>query len=489
MQPITATPPAPAPATPPQPVAPPAAPPAGGDLLAPPGVSPDDSALVQRRIEAARRAELTADTLPRDVAAGAPPEYFRSYDELRTAMYGLAKRYPDLVEVQDVGDTVEGAAGFADRDVLALVLTSRGATGGTNAAHQLAGDSRPTALHVAGLHAREVANPEMLMTFATQLAEGYGRDPEATMLLDSRRVVLVPMVNPDGHVRVEGGWSGADGGDLMQRKNVADPSGVDVNRNFEHGWGGPGAGTFPRSETYRGPSPASEPETQAVQGLLDTFRPEVFVDWHSYGRLNMHPPGAGRTPTADDAGFRALVRRFSTFNGYSPIPSVDLYPTSGTTLDHAYGRHGSAAFAIETGDRFHQTDAQFAETLRGNLPVLQYTTRVADAPFARVHGPDAGDVVVHGGSGRVEAAVTDADSGAGIVTAAELVLDAGAEPGTGIALEALDGSFDAVGETVGGALPASLAQARDGQLVYVRGRDAEGNWGPLAAQWVTGPAR
>ncbi len=443
---------------------------------------PHDPEVVRARLEAGRRAELTADKLPDDLVGRPAPSYFRTYEQLKDAMFELQSTYPELVQVRDIGDTWEKTQGTADRDVLALVLTNRAKTG-----------DKPSTMHVGGIHAREIANPELLMTFATQLLAGHGRDAEATMLLDTRETVLVPMLNADGHAVVERGFANERGGDTMQRKSTSggDPrKGVDLNRNYEYHWGGPGASSWPSSQTYRGPSAGSEPETKAVQQFLKDSKPDLFIDWHSYSKLNMYPWGDTKQPTKDHAGYQAIAEKFTTFNGYSPIQSVDLYPTTGTTDDHAYGAEGVAALAIETGTAFHQSDAQFAQTLRENLPVLNYAVKIADAPFERVFGPDAYDMVVDPASRKVSATITDARNGNATLAGAELVLDPAAKPGTGLALDAADGAFDEVDEQVVGdasKLPGLAPDAGDGTLVYVRGRDAEGNWGPLAAQWLTGP--
>ena len=450
-----------------------------GQPMAPP-LDPYDPDVLQSRLEAGRRAELTADELPKDLVGRPAPTYFRTYEQLKGVMFELQAKYPDLVEVRDIGDTWEKTQGEADRDVLALVLTNRTKDG-----------AKPSTMHVGGIHAREIANPELLMTFATQLLTGYGRDAEATMLLDSRETVLVPMLNADGHALVEKAFSGEKGGDLMKRKNTSGDDGVDLNRNYEFHWGGAGASSSPRSETYRGPSAGSEPETKAIQDYLKANKPNFFVDWHSYSKLNMFPWGDTKSPTKDHLGFKAIAEKWTTYNGYSPIQSVALYPTTGTTDDHAYGAEGVPSMAVETGSSFHQSDTEFARTLRENLPVLAYTVKIADSPFTRVFGPDAFDMVVDPSTRQVSARITDVNNGKQVLAGAELVLDAAAAPGSGVALTAADGAFDEVDEQVAGdaaKLPGIAPEAGDGTLVYVRGRDAQGNWGPLAAQWLTGPA-
>jgi hypothetical protein len=298
------------------------------------------------------------------------------------------------------------------------------------------------------------------------------------------------MVNPDGHAYIERAYARQPRGDLMKRKNASgnNGQGTDLNRNFPFHWGGPGASSNPGSETYRGPSAGSEHEVQAVDAYIAEVKPVTFADWHSYSRLNMYPWGDTKNKTPHHNGYKKVAEKFSTFNHYSPIQSVDLYPTTGTTDDHAYGKYGVFAWAHETGDSFHQTDAEFDETLRENLPVLTYSAKIAAAPFAMVEGPDALEVVIDPATREVHARVGDSLDGSA-VAGAELVFDPDAKPGTGVPLSARDGAFDGATELVRGSIAnAPGLEPGPGKLVYVRARDEQGDWGPLTAQWLNQPA-
>lgn len=469
--------------TPAPPAAAPVVAPAAPTVAAPAGPPvPDymDPRVIAERTARGRVAENTPDTLPADVIDRGAPKYFRTYEQLKAAAYALQEKYPDLVEVKDIGDSWEKVQGKADRDIIAITLTNRKATG-----------AKPIVEHIAGVHAREIANPEMLMTWAQQLLEGYGRDPESTMLLDTRQIDLIPMVNPDGHAVIERGYAGAAGGDLMKRRNTSGTNGqgTDLNRNFEFHWGGAGASTSPGSDTYRGPSASSEPEVQAVQNYTKARKPAMFTDWHSYSRLNMYPWGDTRSKAPDYEGLKNVAEKMSTFNHYSPVQSIDLYPTTGTSDDTAYGAYGIPSWAVETGGSFHQSDDEFRSTLAENLPILDYQAKIAANPFALVKGPDAIDVLVDAAAGKVSAVVSDASSGRKAIAGAELIFDVTAAPGSGIPLSAADGQFNSDTERVGGAIKLPPASSPlDGKLVYVRAKDADGNWGPLTPQWLTGPA-
>ena len=73
-----------------------------------------------------------------------------------------------------------------------------------------------------------------------------------------------------------------------------DNDGVDLNRNYGYEWGhdDEGSSAFPGSDTYRGPSPFSEPETQAMKFLCAiTMIFKLALNFHSYGNLVVYPWG------------------------------------------------------------------------------------------------------------------------------------------------------------------------------------------------------
>jgi hypothetical protein len=410
------------------------------------------------RAESASRA---ASSAPR------PPGYFRTYEQVKAAMFALAAAHPDLVKVEDIGDSYEKTAGKADRDIFVLRLTSPKGDAAT----------KPKALWTHGIHAREIATPEIGFRFGKELAEGYGKDAEVTALLDTREVCIVVMLNPDGHAVVEKGYAGEAGGDLMQRKNTSPPFGTDLNRNYPYEWGGPGASSSPRSETYRGKGPASEPEIQAVVAFAEKIRPSIFIDCHSHGKEILYPWGYTQKPTKDEAGILEISKRFAELSGYGILRSYDLYPNSGSSKDWGYGHLGIPSWTIETGTQFHQTDDEFEQTYRSMAPVMAYSAKIADAPYERAMGPQVSLTSVDLGAQTLTAqAVSPTNTP---IVQAEVYLDPATAPGEGAALGAADGKLDGPKESLEGPLPQG-----ESRLVYVRAKDAAGRWGPPAVDWL-----
>jgi hypothetical protein len=199
--------------------------------------------------------------------------------------------------------------------------------------------------------------------------------------VDNGEIWVAPLINPDGHqysVDVNRLW----------RKNRRDNGatyGVDLNRNYETGFGGPGSSGLPSSETYHGPSAFSEPETQAVRDFwLDpAHNLKTMITYHSYSQLILYPWGY----TNDDAldGYRmsimaeemeALIEAVHGAN-YTADKSSGLYLASGTTDDWTYDVSGAPSFTIELRPisdipGFQLPPAQIMPTVEENIPAALY---------------------------------------------------------------------------------------------------------------------
>ncbi len=111
------------------------------------------------------------------------------------------------------------------------------------------GQGEEVVLIMASIHGSEPAGTPLVRQLADYLAHRPG-------LLQGRRVLLMPVANPDGLAR------GA-------RHNV---HGVDLNRNFP-------ASNY-RSSGSGGSTALSEPESMAIYGVLRNYRPDRIVSIH-----------------------------------------------------------------------------------------------------------------------------------------------------------------------------------------------------------------
>ena len=130
-------------------------------------------------------------------------------------------------------------------------------------------------------HARELMTTEVVMSIAEKITEQYKTDQFVTSMLRDFLIVVIPQVNPDGNNLVYTR-------DNLWRKNAwknvrGSTIGVDLNRNYPIGWDlCNGSSGRQSSQTYRGPSPSSEPETVAMLELFDKYRPIANISYHAY---------------------------------------------------------------------------------------------------------------------------------------------------------------------------------------------------------------
>ena len=297
---------------------------------------------VELELKETESGESVAEVATRQAAAGY--EVFRPYSGaggLKEEFEQLAADHPDIVKLVTLGQTLNG------QDIVAVKITRR--------ANQTRDGRRPATLYTAAQHAREWITPEMNRRLAHHLVDNYGSDPAITDLVDRTELWIVPVANPDGY-----DWT-FEPGQRLWRKNLRDNNGdgviapgdgVDLNRNFETKWGYDNEGSSPEfpSETYRGTAPASEPETQALDGLLGRVDFEFHINYHSAAELLLWGTGwQVQTPTPDDAIYEAMSGDDANpaIPGYDPDISAELYTTNGETTEHAHSAYGTLAFTPE----------------------------------------------------------------------------------------------------------------------------------------------
>lgn len=437
---------------------------------------------------------------------------YRTVVETEAAATQLVADHPALASWIDIGDSWEKTNLLGGHDLRVLRLTNSAS----------AAVARPKIFIMSAVHAREYSTAEVNTRFAEYLVTQYGSNADATWLLDNHEIHLLLQSNPDGRVQAESGLSWRKNTNQNYCSPTSTSRGADLNRNFEYQWGCcGGSSTNQCSLTYRGPAPASEPETGAIQAYLRAIFPDqrgpglddaapadtsgVFIDLHSYGELVLWPWGWGAQLAPNATALQTLGRRMAWFNDYFPEQAIGLYPTDGTTDDFAYGDLGVAAFTFEIGTSFFQDCATFEnQILPDNLQSLLYAARVARTPFQTPAGPESLDLmlspgaVAPGDTVGLSALADDTRSNnvngveaAQPIAAAEVYIDIpyweqNAAP---IPLGAADGNFNSPSESVlGDFSSAGLANGR--HTVFVRAQDLAGNWGPVSAQffYVIDPA-
>jgi murein tripeptide amidase MpaA len=367
-----------------------------------------------------------------DLDAASIPNFacYRTVDETYSDMAQLATGFPHLARWIDIGDSwlKVTSGGDEGNDLYTLVLTNAAIRG-----------PKPRLFVMAAIHARELTTAEIATRFAELLLNRYGKDPQATWLLDYNEVHIVPQANPDGRQRAEEAAAGPIGNpNLLWRKNVNNGDGcidsqfygVDLNRNHSFRWAGcQGFGcssSYACDLTYRGRAAASEPETQAVEAYLRSIFPDqrgptlgdaapdttqgVMISLHSYSQLVLFPWGWSAAPAPNATGLRTLGRKFGYFTNYRACQSGEpgcLYQTDGSSDDFSYGELGIASYTFELGTAFFQDCASFErDILPQTLEALTYAAQVAVQPYRLAAGPDVVTATVQPAAVKAGALVT-----------------------------------------------------------------------------------
>ena len=263
---------------------------------------------------------------------------FRTLAEIEQEMDRLAAAFPGLVSPKfSVGTSIQG------RPIWAMRVST------TPNVHD---PNKPVAYYDAIHHAREPMSGESLLNFADWLGSNYGVDPAVTRVVESRNLLFLPCINPDGYEYNR--QTNPNGGGMWRknRRNNGGSYGVDLNRNYDWEWGPQWSGSSgsPSSETYRGTAPFSEPETAAVRDLLAAQTPGMSISAHTYSNLWIYPWGYDTVYTSENALYRQFGAAMTANNGFTYGTAWEvLYTANGCSDDYHYGAHGTYAFTPEIG--------------------------------------------------------------------------------------------------------------------------------------------
>jgi carboxypeptidase T len=293
---------------------------------------------------------------------------FHSYPELERDLMALADTRPDLAQVIDIGDSLEG------RNIYALKISD-------NVGMQ---ENEASIIFLGCHHAREWISVEVPYLLGEYLVENYDTNTEVRRLVDNCEIWIVPLVNPDGleySIHFYRYW----------RKNMRDNGdgtfGVDLNRNYGYEWGHDNLGSspFPASEVYRGPGPFTEPEIQAVRDLFAQQNFQALISYHSYSQVILYPWGYTATASEEEDVLFELADKMSLLmepvNGryYTAARAgAGFYLTNGDTTDWSFGEYGIPSYTIELPPdsdilgEFFNAEADIQPIFDENLPAALY---------------------------------------------------------------------------------------------------------------------
>lgn len=247
---------------------------------------------------------------------------FTQNDEIGTRLLTLQAEAPGVARAFSIGASRGG------REIWAVLLS----------ATPDAETDEPEIRIIGGIHGNECMGAELVLSVAEWLAGDYGVDPEVSRVLDGAQLVLVPLINPDGH---DGWWSSRENAD-----------GVDLNRNMGFAWVGLGG------ELGEGPEPFSEPETRALRDLSQRQSFALGLSYHTRAEYVNGPWNYTPNHPPDGALIQALGDAYAGDSGYEAIFGWDWYTITGDTNDWSLGTRGTFEWTIEL-----RTDLDFEWSL------------------------------------------------------------------------------------------------------------------------------
>ena len=304
-----------------------------------------------------------------------------SSDDLYRTAVNLTARYPEILTLEIIGRSVDM------NPIYVLVLT---ADVKETMEREDINVYRKHYFVEAGTHARENANPSIVMKQIEDFCKDYYDDVHIeefslSEMLEGAVIHFVPLVNPDGYDLVLDGLgsvrtfmgkealAGVNDTDYVKFK--ANLAGVDINRNYPLEYFDPSTGRWvrniskntnalyssvPRGSYYPGPISGSEPETRAIMRYILKYDFRNYISYHSRGNAII--------ASTDWFGEEYTLRQSKLAAIASDVTGYDILMS--------YDENGSGYFS----------DFAAAQTLK---PTVTVETTTAELPTSQLYFAEA----------------------------------------------------------------------------------------------------
>lgn len=247
-------------------------------------------------------------------------------------------------------------------------------------------------------HCRELLAIEVALGAIQRIVDGYvANDPTMRQIVDTKEIWVIPNANPDGLAYV---WSTNENWRKNRRQITSTTYGVDLNRNFGPGWSSSCAGsTRASSSTYKGPSPFSENETQAITELHKREHFQKVCNHHNYGREVLNPLVCTKA-TVPSAIYQFWSALDSTMAAQMTYATRDA-SAEGEGYQWCAWHNGAYAMLVESGTAFQPSWTTVAPEVQrvwpGILWLLQRPVPLTGNVTNRYTGaPVVADVAIQG---------------------------------------------------------------------------------------------
>ena len=161
--------------------------------------------------------------------------YYPSYKEYLDLMYGFEDLFPDLCELYEIGESVQG------RQILAVKISDNVSTK----------EEEPEFFYSSTIHGDEVVGYVFMLRLIDFLLTNYSKDTKVSSLVNNVEIWINPLANPDG------AFFFSDTSIVGAKRYNA--NNIDLNRNFPD----PSIGSFPDKNIW-------QPETYAMIEFMES---------------------------------------------------------------------------------------------------------------------------------------------------------------------------------------------------------------------------
>ncbi len=277
------------------------------------------------------------------------------------AAYFLLKSPTKVVEVKNVETKTETVASTTPEVVVDKTKTVLGkSVEGRDIMAYHFGEGQKEIIFMAGLHGGYSWNTSLL---AYELVD-YLKANASTVPADLK-VTVIPVLNPDGLVKVTGTAEKFAVSDVSKSTETLvagrfNSNEVDLNRNFDCDW--KAVGKWQSRDVSGGTSPFSEPESAALKNYVESKNPAAVVVWYSAagGVFASNCYGGVSAETS------ALTDLYAKASGYKAYLDFDYYEITGDVVNW-FAKKGVPAVSVLLTNH---TDTEWSKNLAGIKAVL-----------------------------------------------------------------------------------------------------------------------
>ncbi len=224
------------------------------------------------------------------------------------------------------------------------------------------GTGKTEVLFVGGIHGGYEWNTSLV---GFELMDYLDSNPDA--IPKDVRVTVIPVLNPDGLMKVLGTTDKFSASDVKVSLAASIPgrvneNGVDLNRNFDCDWNA--EGVWQNTKVSGGGKAFSEPESQAIRDYVNDHKPAAVITWYSAaGGVYASNCHNGVLPETT-----ALTNLYAKASGYPAHESFDYYEITGDMMNWL-AKEGIPAVSVLLTNH---TDVEWSKNLKGIQAVLSH---------------------------------------------------------------------------------------------------------------------